>query len=143
MSANNVTVYNPFRLAQNPSILWSIQGVQHPWLSAVSTGLYSIYSWCILRNLARLYLYGPDLNGIGFWQGRTPAAICAHLTPNTEAFWERNLDECQDMIATRFHSGIVLLETVVYFLILFRLMWLSVRWCCHRLFSTEKPLKKM
>ena len=82
-----------------------------------------IYSTVVLRGLARLYLHGPTVAGVGGWHGHTPASICSQMTDSSEDFWKRspeNMAECHRLIAQQFYSWIVLAETVVYFIVVFR-----------------------
>lgn len=124
-------LYDPYQLVQNEASkalapvtntsLW--QSLPLRWIPQV---VERVYNGSILHFLARLYIYGPQIGGIGFWQGRTPEQICAQLSPSNEAFWGRNPDECHQIISRHFYSWVVLLEVSVYFFWMYKtLRWLS------------------
>jgi hypothetical protein len=85
--------------------------------------------------LARLYVYGPTVAGIGGWQGKTPENICSHLSPSPQDFWLRNMDECHRLITQQFYSWVVLLEVILYFMILYKFS----KWTFRSVFNIFRP----
>jgi len=79
---------------------------------------YSAYSVFILKPLRKIYEYGPEFRGFGFWAGKTAPQICATLTGNSEIFWISNLPDCLDLIDVKFYTMQATLETVAHFLLL-------------------------
>lgn len=88
-------------------------------------GLRRLYHQIVLTPLARIYLHGPAL--LGFWNGLEPAVICAQKTHLDSAFWQLHTQECLYVIGKHFYSGVILLETLVYF----ALLWVLLRSTCH------------
>jgi len=120
--------YNPYELVlrgatENTTGWWGSVANFAP-VQYLSGAMRNLYNTAILSSLARLYVYGPRIGGVGFWQGRPPESICAQLTVSNEDFWLRNMDECQRIISHQFGSWVVLLEFLLYFVIL----WKLVRW---------------
>ena len=94
----------------NTGSVFSFMGVNH---------LKTLYEWLVLMPLSRLYLYGPTLNGWGFWGGQEVSLICAQQTSLNVNFWRENEDQCYELISKQFQSITVLVETVMYFLCIF------------------------
>lgn len=109
---------NPFALElSNPVANYT----DYPWIQSVWDTLRNFYRSFILRGLARLYIYGPYMYGMGFWQGRQPQHICAQLSQiHNEDFWTQNMDTCYELISRNFYSWVVLLETILYFVLLIK-----------------------
>lgn len=141
-----VSSYNPYQLADlnasSSGILDTI--IQTAPIRWLASGIRNIYSTVVLRGLARLYIFGPSVAGVGFWQGRDPANICSRMTESSEHFWHLNMEECHRIIATHFHSYVVLLEVLVYFILLVKVLaWGKSKMaeCCHRQARvTKRPL---
>ena len=86
-------------------------------LTAVPSRMYNV----LVRNhLRRLYLHGPAFMGVGFWQGRAPTDICAHLTKFTSDFWTAHPEECDLIIQQHLRTFFVSVETALYGALLYR-----------------------
>lgn len=72
------------------------------------------YELLVREPVRRLWLRGPWLGGYGFWNGRDPAYICAHLsTLSTASVLERPQD-CKELIERQFDSFMVGFEFLLY-----------------------------
>ena len=90
-----------------------------------------VYHSLIVAPFTRLYRQGPSFYGFGFWRGASDQDICAALTKVEATFWQRNADRCARLIRDDVASYIVLVETVLYFYLLFCTVRLCV-WLCAR-----------
>ena len=77
-----------------------------------------VWNQLVLRPLRKLYDYGPEWGGLGFWGGRAPAQVCAEMTKYSELFWLDNMADCHTLINNKFYSFQVVLETAAYFFVL-------------------------
>lgn len=88
-------------------------------LSFVSDTLAAIYGTLVIWPISRLYRHGPALFGVGFWRGIDSVDICASLTGMPAKHWQENLDTCEARIQADILSYVILLETLVYFTMLY------------------------
>jgi|SRR5579872_4015967 len=86
----------------------------------ITDGFRFLYGNFVLKGLARLYIYGPSISGVGFWRGQSPERICSQLTESSEDFWRKNPEECYRIISGNFYSWVVLFEMIVYFWVLIK-----------------------
>lgn len=112
----------------------------------------TVLSWCrrlyehlILKNMARLYLQGPRIGSFGFWRGAKPEQICAELNPshNGALFWDQNdvnRQECMALIQTYFQSYMTVVESIGYFILLYKTSQYLFRVFVYQLvpFGTQK-----
>lgn len=103
-------------------LLYDNETLLNGWFDVFKSKFRYVYTLLILKPLARLYISGPSLHGIGFWQDKSPESICAHLSSSDEQFWRKNPEECSRIIASHFYSWVILLEYVGYCLILYKLV---------------------
>lgn len=95
-------------------------------LQCVSLSLHSLYNASVQHPLRRLYRTGPNLRGIGFWRNASDVDICATLTNVDAQFWRTHRERCAQVIEEDFQSYLVVLETLLYFFIIYsaaRHMW--------------------
>jgi hypothetical protein len=119
----SLATYDPYDLTvrQNYDFSSALTWFGRPWQWLVGM-LQHMYHRFILSALARVYVHGPSIAGFGFWQGRTPEQVCAHLTVSNEDFWRKNMDECHLIVSRHFASWVVLLEFVVYAVLLWKVL---------------------
>lgn len=86
-----------------------------------------VYQNTILRMIAHLYLYGPQIAGFGFWQGKAPEDICAVLTNGSAAFWTEHSTECIRLITQHFYSWVVLFEMCLCMILLHLIYKIAVK----------------
>lgn len=103
-------------------------------LSFASDTLAAIYGTLVIWPISRLYRHGPALFGVGFWRGIDSVDICASLTGMPAKHWQDNLDTCEARIEADILSYVILLETFVYFFVLYYLIQ-SVLFYSHVLTS--------
>lgn len=83
------------------------------------------YQLLLVTPLEYLYRHGP--RSWGFWGGATNHAICTVLAPRVDGdLWQTGYadDECERMVQRDIQGWVVLVETGIYFYILYE----SVRW---------------
>lgn len=89
--------------------------------------LWDLYDFLIVRPLQNLYLNGPEVFGVGFWQGKKTSEICHSVTSYTEVFWKKNTDQCAEIVQQKFQSFFITVQTVIYFFLLYHLLKNSAR----------------
>lgn len=103
--------------------------------------LYVAYYWMVVFPFSRLYIYGPNLRGFGFWNGITCSEICAHLSgssgPSVHHFL-KNEDECYEMIHRDFSSKLIFLEVMILYPILVYLIFRLLTKLFDKLWSKNK-----
>jgi len=77
--------------------------------------LQALYRTLFVNPLRKLYLEGPSVYQVGFWEGRVFTDICRELTSHSELFWETHPRECLDIIERKFGSFVGTLEVIMYF----------------------------
>ena len=85
-----------------------------------------MYAALVWQPLKRLYLLGPSVLGLGFWEGQSTEDICAQLSTAPSSFWVAHLDECQALIDRHLRSFVVMAEVGGYAVLGYRLFssWL-------------------
>jgi hypothetical protein len=80
-------------------------------------------TYLFISPLEQLYIHGPNIFGVGFWQGRELSAICAEISgPHvTQSFWAANPYDCEQMIGKRVDTFIVNVKLFLYAYIILRL----------------------
>src|SRR5689334_7700548 len=97
--------------------------------SYVAEQLSSILLWAydsiLVTPLHRLYFDGPDFKSFGifdfgFWKGQDPASICSQLTTVSQKHWEQHPEECTDLLDRHFNAFLVLVETLMYGFVIYK-----------------------
>ena len=101
------------------------------WLGTICNTTTRLYGRFIVAPLARLYLWGPNIGGWGFWQGQEMHDICAQQTSYSSDFWREHPTACAEIVSKKFYSFLVVLQTAVYFLILFLVIKAIYRFLCY------------
>lgn len=104
-----------------------IRNVRQAWNDYVPWFIRFLFEMVFYYPLSILYFHGPQVFGIGFWQGMSLEQICAHLTNERapSSFWSKtplNRSVCQQMVENQFHSFLILVLSVLYFLSIFKVM---------------------
>ena len=60
-----------------------------------------------------LYRKGPNLNGVGFWCGKSNEEICSILTNSEYRLWERNSLDCMDIIQRHYEAFAITVYTLL------------------------------
>lgn len=87
------------------------------WQELLKDGLYALYDLALLRPIRRLYVSGPEYVG---WGGKEESQICSILSNTPVYIWDRNYKECSEMIENKVASLLVLVETILYLLLLYK-----------------------
>jgi hypothetical protein len=81
--------------------------------------------------LQELYRYGPWFIG---WEGSTLPAVCARITYYGDvAFWNRNLEECQDIYQAKEEAFLRVARPTLYTIALMIILWLVREVLQHRI----------
>lgn len=80
-----------------------------------------LYSWLILAPLRKLFLFGPNLGHVGFWNGVSQSEICQSITSYSETFWTTHADECSQLVESRFQAFRSTTEVCLYFFCMWKL----------------------
>lgn len=105
METYQFTLYNPYDILN--TFLYK------PWNIA--------HAFC-----ARFYLMGPSF--LGGWVSKKPSEICSRISDVSETFWDKNVNECTNLISRHFSSVIVLLESIISIYILY----MFSKWFAYR-----------
>ncbi len=76
------------------------------------------YQHLIWWPFVRLYRLGPSWQRFGFWRNASDASICEQLTGVPIDFWNSHRDDCALRIEQEFSINMVLIETLIYFYVL-------------------------
>lgn len=87
--------------------------------------LVQLYKTFVVKPLARLYLWGPRMGNFGFWGGQTLHDICAQITSVSSDFWIKHPDECLVTISKSFYSLLILFESVLYVVFIYKVVQLG------------------
>lgn len=69
-----------------------------------------------------LFFYGPSLSGWGFWEGLTPAEICARMSNTRPDVWKGDqVSECRDMIQRKYNAFVLIIYLGIYIALMWRL----------------------
>lgn len=92
------------------------------------TGIKSVFTTFtnifFTRPLAWLYLKGPFI--LGMWGSLPQEDICAQLTGTKTDTWVSLPNECVHIINNHFHSWVIFLYVLIYFI----LLTICVKSCC-------------
>lgn len=83
--------------------------------------IYNALYWPLVYPLKLLYFFGPNLYGIGFWQGQDVREICMQLTnnqPPLQPIYAANMELCEQIAESAFTNFLISLTIMVYFSIL-------------------------
>lgn len=83
--------------------------------------------------LSILYLHGPSLGGLGFWNGLGRPDVCARITGVRAGFWEGSdyaRAECTEIITRQVRALAVSLTILVTFLTLTVALTVLCVHCC-------------
>jgi hypothetical protein len=139
-----VDVYN--HLVQNEQAYWNapaFENYQNSWLLPIYLRSYSYFVWIPMM---KLYLQGPSLGNLGFWQGKSKRDICATITAIDAEFWTENMDKCNQTILRKIESFLtlshVLLVSSLFFTVCY---WIFTNWFYSRLIDqiTENLVNKV
>jgi hypothetical protein len=76
-----------------------------------------------VRQIAKLYFLTPVLTGeLGGWGGKSLPEICAQLTQVGQPFWEKNVQECSNLVERRFLGVLGLVEGILILFVLYRMI---------------------
>ena len=100
-------------------------------LAAARADPYYYYDSIVIWPYERLYRMGPGFGNFGFWGGRSVTDICALMTGVGIEHWQRNTEDCEDLVHRQCRSHAVLLETVVYYWLLATSFLWSLRFLCR------------
>lgn len=90
--------------------------------------LAAAYEVAFVAPLRRLYFRGP---GLLFWGGRAPEDVCAALTGVAATHWAQSTDgACATLLSSSFGAFLVAVETLAYFLLLYRVACAAVDALC-------------
>jgi hypothetical protein len=110
-------ILEPFQpnLDELALLTWLRATIAGSWISRF---LYALYFYVIIYPFSRLYVFGPSRWGLGFWNGRDKADMCAHLSgasgPGALHF-VNNPHECVSMIQRDFTSALILFEMMLLY----------------------------
>jgi hypothetical protein len=98
-------------------VMWPVMATAFPKNILTSWGHYFF-----TQPLEQLYLHGPSIYGVGFWQGKDAYTICSEISgPHvTEKFWMMNPLECDLLIQKRTSTFIINIILILYVYVLIR-----------------------
>lgn len=80
--------------------------------------------------LREIYFKGPNLKGLGFWEGKENTVICSELTSVSEQVWLENQFACDEIVDKNYESfkvlvycGLLLFSYFQIFLLLPKLFY--------------------
>jgi hypothetical protein len=100
-----------------------------------------LYEYTIWRPLLRLYRLGPSWSNWGFWRNATDAAVCEQLTGVANEFWRAHSDQCVARIEQEFSINMVVIETLLYLFVLYKVYIQVAHHAPALLASTRKIVK--
>ena len=85
-------------------------------------------NYLITQPLEQLYLHGPAIYGVGFWEGKDRSTICSEISgPHvTASFWLMNPADCELLIQKRTDTFLVNIFLILYVYMLIRLFHCAV-----------------
>ena len=117
---------------------------------------YKLYPWHLLIYfissmerpfLEYIYRNGPSLRffhiEFGFWNGLQLIDICSQLSGQSSLFWNKNINECQQLFEQKQHGFVVMIEIFIILLLgykILRFLLLLVTWF---LCPTIRPLFRL
>jgi hypothetical protein len=84
--------------------------------------VHNFVMWLFHAPLFHLYLYGPRMGNIGFWQGVEDYEICHELTQVPSEHWKQNPLTCNDLIHSHFRSFFVIFTFCFYLYLVYCVM---------------------
>lgn len=92
------------------------------------------YTYFVWIPTMKLYLQGPAVGVVGFWQGKSQRDICSVITAIDAEFWNDNVDKCNQTIFRKLESFITLSHLVMVALLTLSFgYWLFTNWFYSRL----------
>ena len=88
-----------------------------------------------------LYFHGPQIGGIGFWEGLSLYEICARLTNVPELHWTLHSGECAGLIERKFNSFLIPCYFILYISMLATLLRLCI-WRCYYINKRQNMSEK-
>jgi hypothetical protein len=110
--------------------LWEVGELSGRWGWIYNTTA-KLYGRFILTPLARLYLWGPNIGGWGFWEGLEMHDICAQQTHYSSEFWKQHPYACAEIVTKKFYSLLIVIQTLVYFIVLYCIVKFIYRLVCR------------
>ena len=103
--------------------------------STIAEAAFFWYDKLLIDPLRVVFLNGPRVYGLGFWQGRRESDICRELSHGVpdQIFWERNPQQCSDNIEDAFRSFSNTLQALVYLYALSLTVFRSFNWISSEL----------
>lgn len=93
--------------------LWVLGPVALAYLHRWSDTLFELFVNLPLREL---YRYGPSMVG---WEGASLPSVCARITYHgDEAFWKRNIEECQQIFDSKEEAMLRMVRPLLYIITL-------------------------
>jgi hypothetical protein len=89
----------------------------------------SVYQTFLVAPIRRMYILGPDYIG---WSGKTDAQICSIITNTPEHLWAEKHGACEYLIQQKLTSILVVIETLVYFYLVYLVLYKCGHWLCRR-----------
>lgn len=114
-------------------------------LNWIWQGLYRIYFYLMIFPMYYLYLYGPALQGYGFWNGKTYPQICSSLSSvHDDQFWatDGNRQKCEEMILQHFSAFVSLITFFFYMLMLKWILGYAVQFFNNKVTQIAENLAK-
>ena len=62
---------------------------------------------CTVGTMWLVYMHGPRVSGMGFWEGAPHADICAQMTGVSADMWHRNQANCFQLIVRKFLAFVI------------------------------------
>ncbi len=118
-SRHQMTDLQPFTFSKLRLLIFDNLPQFEKLLGFFSTTVALTYEKIVIWPVERLYRHGPSVLGMGFWRGTESADICAAITGVSAKHWIDNEAECERRIEADIRSYVVLLETVLYFFIIY------------------------
>lgn len=66
-----------------------------------------LYTYIIVKPMAKFYLKGPKIYGFGMWGGMESQDICAEITGVASSHWTKNREDCYNIIQQRFDAVMI------------------------------------
>lgn len=76
-----------------------------------SANVLQVY-YLLLLPFRYVYIRGPQIKGVGFWQGINPEDICSTLSSVPASHWSKHTGECDSLIDRKveaFFIGVMLM----------------------------------
>jgi hypothetical protein len=80
---------------------------KNPLIRWVFTLLTLVYTYVVVKPMAKFYLKGPRFFNLGMWGGMEPQDICAEITGVASSHWTKNYEDCYNIIQQRFDAVMI------------------------------------